>query len=118
MLVRFPTPGFMLEVVNAQSALYVPTSDLNIVRSNHEVCTSDGAIWDQSRSVPALRERYYSGEALFKCSGKSPSCTKLLQFAKKRTRRLFTDAEVNTRTSVFPMTESGPGSGGAQTHQS
>lgn len=27
-------------------------------------------------------------------------------------------AEENTRTSVFPMTESGPGSGGAQTHQS
>ena len=34
----------------------VPTSDLNIVRSDHKVCTSDGAVWDESRPVPALEQ--------------------------------------------------------------
>lgn len=99
----------------------VPTSDLNIVRSDHKVCTSDGAVWDESRSVPAL-EQILLSDKTFRAnySGKSPSCTMPLLFAAMGAHCFFTGCRRKgvTRTSVLPMTESGPGSGGAQIHQS
>lgn len=80
-------------VVDAWSVLgNVPTCDLNIVWSDHDVRTSDGAVRDQSCSVPALREDYY---VIWKAkyNGKSPACTMLLRLAAGVTRCFFAVTE-------------------------
>lgn len=67
--------------------------DLNVVWSDYDVRTSDGAVRDQSRSVPALHAPCYfdSLRGLHVVSSRS------------------LNKEVKACTSVFPMTESGPG---------
>jgi len=98
------------------------TSNLNVTRGLDKVRASNGTIRDKTRPMVSL----LTGDSMSYSytSGKNvkeyiPECTRPLQYAVSGPS-IFSVSEKwrLRRTSVFPMAESGPGLGGAQTQKS
>jgi len=100
----------------------VYTSNLNVIRGLDKVRASNSTIRDNTRPMVGLsigdsmNYSYTSGKIV---KAYIPVCTMPLQYAVNGSSIFSTSERWRLRrTSVFPMTESGPGLGGAQKHQS